>query len=149
MLGFSWRNRFFVVIDRKGFILPLVYLDNLIEAIIASMLRDESTGQVYNVVDAEQVDKKRYMSSLIGKLYPGARVFYLPYGVFSRLVRIQEALFTVTRRKPMLTMYRMSSSQKPVLYSSVKIRNELDWKPSITFDEAVGKILSASTECHT
>ncbi|MFW5793842.1 MAG: hypothetical protein ACOCWC_06115, partial [Bacteroidota bacterium] len=84
-------------------ILPLVYVDNLIEAVIKAMVSDKSTGQVYNVVDPEQVDKKKYMDVFIRSLYPGAWVFYLPYNLFSAMVALQEQVVSILKRKPVLS----------------------------------------------
>ena len=79
MVGFALKDRIFLIIDRKGFIMPLVYIDNFIEAVILAMTSDRSNGQVYNVVDTEQVDKRKYVNALIRALYPGSSCVYLPY----------------------------------------------------------------------
>ena len=142
MLGFSWKNKIFVVIHKKGFTLPLVYIDNLIQAIIAALIQDKSTGQVYNVIDQQQVSKKEYMDKFIRKLYPGAWCFYLPYSLLSAAVSLQETLFSVLKRKPVLTKYRLISSQKPVRFDASKIITHLGWNPSFSFDQAVEQVVA-------
>jgi nucleoside-diphosphate-sugar epimerase len=140
-MGFSIKNRIFAVIHKKGFYLPLVYVDNLIHAIIAAMTNEKSNGQVYNVIDSELVSKTRYMDGFIRKLYPDAWFLYIPYGILAALVGIQEMGCRVLGRKPVLTTYRLISSQKPVIFDSSKIIGELEWRPLFSFDEAVGKML--------
>lgn len=142
MVGFSLKNKVFVVIDRKGFILPLVYVDNLVDAIVLAMTAENSAGQVYHVVDDGRIDKKTYMDGFIRKLHPSARVVYFPYKLFAGIVAVQEKLFGVLRREPVISRYRLKSSQNPVVYDTAKIKNELGWAPKVGFVEAVEEILN-------
>jgi nucleoside-diphosphate-sugar epimerase len=141
MLGFS-KGRFFIVIDNKEFILPLVYVDNLVDAISTAMRTPGAAGGVYNVVDSEPVGKQRYMNLLVPRLYSGARVVYFPYVLLATLVRFQEILFRLLRRKPLLTRYRLQSSQNAVIYNAARISHELGWKQRVVFSEAVEKIVA-------
>jgi nucleoside-diphosphate-sugar epimerase len=140
VVGFSLKNRIFLIINRKGFIMPLVYIDNFIDAIVLAMTSVESSGKVYNVVDPEQVDKKRYINTFIRTLYPGSYCIYLPYRLLSAVVAMQEKLFGMLHRKPILSSYRLASSQTPVIYGSSKIIRELGWRQRYSFAEAVAEI---------
>ena len=140
MLGFSLKDKVFFVIHKKGFIMPLVYIDNLLKVIITAMVKDKSTGQVYNVVDPQQIGKKEYMDTFFRKLYPGAWCFYLPYSLFYAAVGLQEIIFRALRRNPVLTRYRLISSQKPIIYDSSKIMKDLGWQPLFSFDQGADKI---------
>jgi nucleoside-diphosphate-sugar epimerase len=140
MLGFSRRDKLFAVIGNGRFVLPLVYVDNLVDAIIASLLNKASDGQVYNVVDPERVDKELYMRNLIGKLYPEAKYFYFPYRLLFMIVLCQEMIFKILRGKPCLTRYRLISSQKSVVYDSGKIQRQLGWQQRVSFAEAICRI---------
>ena len=141
MMGFSLKNKFFFVIQRKGFILPLVYVDNLIEAIIAAMVQDNSIGQVYNVVDPRLIGKKEYMDKFIRQLHPNAWVACVPYGLLSAAVGLQDWVFEKLKRKPFLTKYRLVSSQQSKIYDSSKIINHLGWQPLFTFKQAIDFII--------
>jgi 2-alkyl-3-oxoalkanoate reductase len=142
LIGFSLGDKVFAVIGDGRLVLPLVYVDNLVEAILAALEQEKSRGQVYTVVDSQPIDKKRYMDGCIRKLYPRAWCFYLPYGLFSAAVALQEKVCGVLKRQPVLTMYRLTSSQKPILYDASKIMNDLGWRPSVSFDEAVARIVA-------
>ena len=143
MVGFSLRRKIFAVIGNGEFVLPLVYIDDLVEAILLAISSEKSDGQVYNVVDPHRIDKKQYANSLIRKLYPDAWIFYFPYGLLSATVMLQEKLFSLLKRQPILTNYRLISSQKPIFYDSSKIMNDLGWKSLVSFDEAVERIVAA------
>jgi len=142
MLGFSIGRRVFAVIGNGSFVLPLVYVDNLTEAILVAMTQEQSTGQVYTVVDPQRVNKKRYMTELVCKLYPRAWVCYVPYGLLKGLVALQEKVFGLLHRKPILTLYRLVSSQKSILYDSSKIMQQLDWRSGVSFEEAARRIVA-------
>ena len=141
MLGFALKNKIFTVIRKNGFIMPLVYIDNLVRAIITAMVQDKSTGHVYNVVDSQKIDKKEYIDKYIRNLFPGAWCFYLSYNFLSAVVSMQETAFKMLHMKPALSIYRLSSSQKPVIYDSSKIMNHLGWRSKIVFQDAVKRIM--------
>ena len=141
MIGFGVKNKLFIVIGNGHFFLPLVYVDNLVDAVLASLLNKASNGQVYNVVDPEKVNKRLYMQKLISRLYPGSKYVYFPYGLLFIIVLCQEILFKILRKKPYLTRYRLISSQKSVVYDSSKIQEQLGWLPRVAFDEAVAQII--------
>jgi 2-alkyl-3-oxoalkanoate reductase len=141
MIGFSFGTQFFVVIGDGRLVLPLVYIDNLVEAVIASITSQPHTMGIYNVIDPEAVDKKCYMDNFIRKLYPGSLCLYLPYGLLYSATWLQEKLSMVLRRRPVLTCYRLTSSQKPILYDSSKISHDLGWRPLISFNEALDTVL--------
>ena len=142
MVGFSFRNKVFVVIGNGRMVLPLVYIDNLVEAILIAMAEEKSTGQVYNVVDPQQVNKKQYMEEFICQLYPRSMCVYVPLNLLYAVVTAQEKMAGLLRMKPFLTSYRLASSQNPVLYNSSKICADLGWHPFFTFEEAVSRIVA-------
>jgi len=141
MMGFSFGNSIFAVIGNGDFDLPLVYIDNLVAAIIASLVNENSNGQIYNVVDTDRVNKRRYMERLICRLYPRSMSFYIPFSLFYFLVLIQEKLFVAMHRKPLLSCYRLMASQKPIVYDVTKITRDLNWQTVVSFDEAAEKLI--------
>jgi nucleoside-diphosphate-sugar epimerase len=141
MMGFSLGKRLFAVIGNGKFVVPFVYIDNLIEAIIKGIENHSTAGGVYNVVDTDRITKKDYVDKLIKKLYPAATCIYIPYGLLYSAVYIQEMLFSSMGRKPFLTRYRLTSSQKNISYDSSKIQNELGWIPSVSAEEGIKSIL--------
>ena len=142
MIGFSLGNRLFAVIGDGGFVLPLVYIDNLVEAIILAMESGNNTNKIYNVVDPVSVTKRGYMEGLVRKLYPDAHTIYFPFTILKMIVYLQENLLKVLGKKPFLTSYRLISSQRPVIYDSSKIMNELGWKPQVSPEAAFNKLIS-------
>lgn len=141
MMGFSLGDRLFAVIGNGKFVLPFVYIDNLVEAIVRGIESQNTAGGVYNVVDPERITKRDYMNSLIRKIHPRASCLYIPYFLLYVTVSIQEKIFSWMGRKPFLTRYRLDSSQKSILYDSTKIQKELGWHPSVSLEEGIKNVL--------
>ncbi len=142
MMGFSAGTKLFAIIGNGKFILPLVYIDNLVDAIILAINGKNSAGQTYNVVDPDHITKRDYMDTLLRRLYPRASLFYLPFYLVYAIVFLQETIFTLLKRKPFLTRYRLTSSQRSIVYDSSKMQKELNWKPATSLRDAIGKVLA-------
>ena len=74
-------------------------------------------------------------------LYPKAKFFYIPYSLLYLTVLFQEIVIRMLKRKPFLTCYRLTSSQKNVLYDSSKIQRDLNWNPPVTAQEASKNVI--------
>jgi len=142
MMGLSAGRKLFAIIGRGDFVLPLVSIDNLVDAIVAVMQKEKSNGRIYNVVDSDPPTKKQYVESFLKRLYPAAKYLYIPYTVFYGIVYLQEIMVGMLKRNPFLTRYRLVSSQKKISYDSSRIRNELNWTPPSTTRETYEKVIA-------
>jgi nucleoside-diphosphate-sugar epimerase len=140
MMGFSI-GRLHVVIDAPGFTLPFVYVDNVVDAIARSIDQKAAAGEIFNVVDPEPLSKRQYIERVIRRLQPNARVFYLPYSLLYGLTWAQEWAFHLMKRRPALTRYRLTSSQKPIVYNSDKIGARLGWRPRVSQKDALESLI--------
>jgi len=141
MMGFSAGRKFFAIIGMGKFALPIVSIDNLVDAIVTCMQRSESNGKIYNVIDSDMPTKKQYVESFLKKLYPGAKYIYIPYWMLYGTVRFQEVVFGMMKRNSVLTIYRLESSQKNVIYDASKIRKELNWTPPDSMQDTYEKVI--------
>jgi nucleoside-diphosphate-sugar epimerase len=137
MMGLSLLgNRVFAVFGDGSSFLPLVYLDNMVEAILVALTHPAAAGQTYNVVDPTRVSKKSYMAELVKKIHPTAVTIYLPLALLRPLVAALERLCRLVGRRPFLTLYRFDSSQLPVVYDAGKIGSQLGWHPPVALADA-------------
>ena len=141
MMGFSFGSKIFLTIGDGKFVLPLVYIDNVADAVRIVLEKAESGGKVYNLIDPYQLTKKQYIERLMKKVYPQAKFLYFPYSILYIIVYFQEVLFKLIDRTPFLTRYRLESSQKKIVYDGDKIRRELNWTPPVSLDDALNNIL--------
>lgn len=142
MMGFAFGRKIFAVTGMGEFLLPLVCIDNLVDAIVTAIGKSEADGKVFNVVDADPLSKKEYVEKLLKPLYPKAIFIYIPYSLLYILTWVQERLMKLLARKPILTCYRLTSSQKSVSYDSSRIRNDLNWKPPYSMADAIQAVLA-------
>ena len=142
MMGFSLKNKFFAVIGNGHFILPLVYVDNLVEAIIVAIKKSNSSNNIYTVVDPVHVTKREYLEKLIKKLYPASFSVYIPFALLKMIVFCQEKICEAMKRRPVLTIYRLISSQKSIVYDVSKICNDLAWSPPVSVEAAYANLIS-------
>ncbi|MDZ7697258.1 MAG: NAD-dependent epimerase/dehydratase family protein [Deltaproteobacteria bacterium] len=137
MMGFSLGTKLFVTIGPVDLVLPLVYIDNLIDAILLTIQKRESIGKTYNVVDQKNPTKKRYVDFLLRKLYPKAKFVYIPYALVAVITSGQEMVMRSARRPPIMTRYRLISSQKKIRYDSSWLRLSMGWESSYSFEKVV------------
>lgn len=126
-------------------ILPLIYVDNLVDAIVKCIGHPSAAGKVYNVVDDYQIDKNTYVEQILKPLFPQIFILKIPYWGLYSAVAFQEMACKLMRRKPFLTRYRLVSSQRCVVYDSGKIKRELNWGPVMDFRDGVRKVIEYET----
>lgn len=154
LVGFAFSSLYFVI-GMGGYRMPLVFVDNLVDAVVMSMQKNEAVGQIFNVVDAERIDKRMYIDRVVRRTDPRARVLYIPYPLVYAMTWVQERLFRLMKRPPALTCYRLVSSQKSVEYDSSLISRRLGWRSTVTVADATDRLvmsarsLNAKTGGHT
>jgi nucleoside-diphosphate-sugar epimerase len=143
MIGLTFSDRVFIVFGDGRSELPLVHVDNVVDAIVKSIGTRRADNQVFNVVDADRVTKKMYMERIVKPQHPKAIVIYCPIPVLLAATWLQEKIAAILGRRPFLTVYRLVSSQKRLRYSTSKIENTLGWRPRISFEQAVRQLTRA------
>jgi nucleoside-diphosphate-sugar epimerase len=140
MMGFSFGS-LYIVIGMGALVLPLVHVDNLAGAIARCLEKKEAEGEIFNVIDPERITKRQYINQVVRRVDRDARVFYLPYSVLYGITWMQELAFGLMNRRPVLTRYRLTSSQKSILYDAGKIAARLGWKPDVSLGEAIEQLV--------
>jgi nucleoside-diphosphate-sugar epimerase len=140
MMGVALAWRIFVVFGDGKSELPLVHVDNAVDAIVECIRNSAADNQIFNVVDQDLVTKKTYMERVIKPLYPNAIVIYVPMWLLLTLTWLQEKLMAFLGRQPFLTVYRLMSSQKRVRYGTSKIENAIGWRSRITFEQGAEQL---------
>jgi nucleoside-diphosphate-sugar epimerase len=142
MMGVSFARRLFLVFGDGQSELPLVHVDNAVDAIVECMRNRAADGQVFNVVDPGLVTRKAYVERIIRPLHPGAMVIYCPMPLLRGLTWVQEKLLSALGKRPFLTAYRLGSSQKGVKYDTSSIERAIGWRPRISFEQAAEQLVA-------
>ena len=133
MMGISFARRIFIVFGNGSGELPLVHVENAVDAIVGCIPNSAADNQVFNVVDHEVITRKTYMERVVKAFYPRAIVVYCPMSLLVAVTAIQENVATILGTTPFLTVYRLLSSQRRIRYSASKIRRTIGWRPRVRF----------------
>jgi nucleoside-diphosphate-sugar epimerase len=144
MMGVSFARRLFVVFGARESEVPLVHVDNVVDAIVECVRNRAADGHVFNVVDPGPVTRETYVNRIVKPLHPGALVIYCPMPLLLALTLVQEKLLSALGRRPLLTAYQLAASQKGVKYDTSRIGRVLGWQPRISFEQGVGQLLELS-----
>ena len=141
MMGVSFARRLFVVFGDGESELPLLHVDNAVDAIVECLRNRAADGQVFNIVDPGPVTRKTYVERVIKPLHPRAMVIYCPMPLLRVLTLVQEKLLSTLGRRPFLTAYRLATSQKGVKYSTSRIERAIGWRPRISFEQGAEQLV--------
>ena len=111
--------------------LPLVYVDDVVDALLLAGEAPDATGAVINVVDPATVTQSDYLARCrqrFGKEQPTVRV---PGFVFMGLAAGVELLGRVLRREVPLTRYRVRSLRPLANVDGSAARRRLGWQPRV------------------
>ncbi len=142
LMGFS-AGSLYVVIGTGGFVLPFVHVENVADAIAQCIEKPQSNGEIFNVIDPEPLTKRDYMNRVIRKIDPSARVVYLPFSLLFAITWFQEMAFALMKWRPILTRYRLVSSQKRVRYDGGKIMSRLGWRSRLSLRDALDRLVTS------
>jgi nucleoside-diphosphate-sugar epimerase len=144
MMGFAIGS-LYIVIGTGKFVLPFVFVDNLVDAIAKCLDSPDAPGQIFNVVDSEKFNKRDYMNRVVRRIDPKARVLYVPYTMIYGLTWVQEVAFGLMKRRPVLSRYRLTASQKNVIYDNRKLVDRLGWKPVVSATDAIDALVRSTS----
>jgi nucleoside-diphosphate-sugar epimerase len=132
-----------VIFGEGDNVLPLVYVDNVVDAAVLAARRDEAVGRAYNIVDDDRVTQREYLARMAPALGLRASAVYLPLPAVRILASgadVAKAALRGGRRSPQGLFSRISRSLQSVTYDTSRAKAELGWKPRIDFESALARI---------
>lgn len=140
LMGLFLARRLFFVFGDGTHELPLIHVDNAVDAIVECLRNSAADNQIFNLVD-HPVAKKTYMERVIKPMCPDAIVIYVPMPALLALTWLQEKLLAILGRRPFLTVYRLLSSQRRVRYGTARIEKAIGWRSRVTFEQAAEQLI--------
>lgn len=137
------KGRLNVIFGDGSNMMPLVYVDNVVDALVAASRRDEAIGRAYNVVDDDRITQREYIRRMGAALGRRQSTIYLPLGVVRLMAAgadLAKAALRGGRRSPQGMFSRISRSLQNVRYDTARAKAELGWKPRIDFEEALRRV---------
>jgi nucleoside-diphosphate-sugar epimerase len=123
--------------------IPLCYIDNLVDAILLTLTRDEAEGQGYIVGDGAVVTWKELTDLLANQLDlpPVKRTISLPLAGAVAAGAETWAKITKSTKRPALTRYELEIGGRDLHFSNGKIVRELGFTPRVLPEEGLARTI--------
>jgi nucleoside-diphosphate-sugar epimerase len=119
--------------------LPLVYLDDVVDAVVAALDGPLKGGEVFQLVDPVVLTQNDVLAAA---LPAKAKVTRVPRAAVFAAGRLSEPLLGLIGRKSPVGAYRLRSALARVSFASSRARDVLGWEPRVGVAEGIRRVLS-------
>jgi len=133
----------FVILGDGTRELPLVYVDDVVNAIVLAAENSKFDGRVFHIVDRTHITQNQLVRDYILKNATGARVIHLPVAVLYGLALGLEVLSKLLNRAVPLSMYRARSAMARMHFDCSRAENEIGWQPRVGIASGLQETLVA------
>jgi nucleoside-diphosphate-sugar epimerase len=134
-----------VVIGDDSNLLPLVHVDDVVEAIVLATQSRFHNGEVFQVVDNELVSREELVRLYTAAREPHLSVIGIPLKLACFMAGIIAWLTDAFNRPAPISPYRLRSAVAPLMFDCTKTREQLGWQPQVHTREALRKLLQPTT----
>lgn len=117
-----------VVLGDGELTLPLVHVEDVVDAVVAALDGPLAGGEVIQLVDPHQLTQNEVLAIV---LPPGARIVHLPRALLFAGGRVSEPVLAALGRKSPVSAYRLRSALARVGFASDRARTLLGWEPRV------------------
>src|SRR5580704_12138255 len=136
-------GKVFVVLGDGTRELPLVYVEDVIDAIVLAAETNEFDGSVFHIVDRTQITQNQVVSNYISKNTKKAKVIHVPVAVVYTLALGVELLCKILKRPAPLSRYRLKSALARMRFDCSRAENDLGWRPRIGVASGLQETMAA------
>jgi 2-alkyl-3-oxoalkanoate reductase len=111
--------------------LPLIYRDDVVDALLLAAESPQALGRTFNLVDTDSVDRSTYLRHCKRRPDTTPKTLWVPQWVFMCLAIGVEVLGKVLKRDVPLTRYRVRSLRPLTNFDTTAARDVLGWTPRI------------------
>ena len=124
------RGNFLVVFGDGRTVLPLVFVDDVVDACLLAAQRDVPAGSVFHIVDDAQRVSQNDLIRLWMQGVEGVRTLYVPMPCVTGAARVVDRVGTIVGRRPSIR-YRLRSAAASLPCASTAAREQLGWSPRV------------------
>jgi 2-alkyl-3-oxoalkanoate reductase len=130
------RGRWLVLGDGK-LELPLVYIDDVVDAILGAVDKRLSKGEVIQIIDPVTLTQKDVLELAGGD----KRVLRVPRPLVFALGRLSEVPLGVLGKPSPIGLYRLKSALARLQYESDRASTLLGWRPRVGVREGIKRVM--------
>ncbi len=119
-----------IVMGSGSLRLNLVYVEDVIDALLLAATRPDVCGQIFHLVDHETLTQREHVD-VCRRRSPSLRVSYVPKGVLYTMAMGVEILGRLLRRQVPLSRYKIRSLAPLAPFDGSAARNKLGWTPHV------------------
>jgi len=125
VLGSGWRR------------IPLVYVDNLVDALVMAAENAERARGIFNVVDREYPNQRQFISTYQKLSNQRLIAIYVPYFLVYLGYWMIERIVALIFRKQVTLCYRLNCINKNVKHTTARIEERLGWRQRVNFEQGL------------
>lgn len=116
--------------------LPLVYVDDVVDAITMAVERRLAEGQIIQILDPEPITQDDVLQLAGG----GRPVVHVPRAVALALGKLSELPLGALGRPSPIAMYRLSAALARVTFGCARANELLGWRPRVGVREGIRRV---------
>lgn len=124
-------GNFFVILGDGTRELPLVYVEDVIDAAVLAAETSKFDGRIFHIVDRTQITQNQVVRDYVSKNAKKAAVMHVPVAIVYGLAFGFELLSKVLNRSVPLSIYRLKSALARMRFDCSRAENELGWQPRV------------------
>jgi nucleoside-diphosphate-sugar epimerase len=129
-------GRWLVLGDGK-LALPLVYLDDVVDAVLAAVAKRLTRGEIIHIIDGETLTQTDVLELAGG----GAGTLRVPRALVFALGKLSELPLAVLRRPSPIALYRLRSALARLTWGTGRAEELLGWRPRVGVREGIRRVL--------
>lgn len=139
-------GRWLVVIGDGQLVLPLIYVEDLVDALLSAADRDVFDGSVFHIVDETAVTQNEVAERYAATTPEHLRVVHIPTAAMRGIGTIVQGAATLLGRSAPLSPYRIASALAPMRYDCQAARSRLQWTPRVGTRRGLDTVFARSSE---
>jgi predicted dehydrogenase/nucleoside-diphosphate-sugar epimerase len=117
--------------------LPLVYLDDVVDAILAALDGPLAGGEIIQLVDPAELTQNEVLARVLGA---GDKVVRAPRALIFAAGRLSEPVLGALGRKSPVSSYRLRSALARTTFASDRAEKLLGWRPRVGVAEGIRRV---------
>jgi nucleoside-diphosphate-sugar epimerase len=112
--------------------LPLIYIDDVVDAVMAAIDRKLTRGEIIQLIDGAQLTQRQVL-----ELTGGGKTLAVPRPVVFGLGKLSELPLGALGRPSPIALYRLQSALARLSWGTGKAETLLGWKPRVGVREGI------------